>query len=234
MADTDTGQRATGATLFRLSRTFASRRGDPVVTHVDPAIFVRRYFAACMDCTFCHDSCCQYGCDVDLENVGWLQGEFADRLEPYLGVPREQWFNEQVHHDPDLPGGSFRRAAVIDGACAFRNRTSRGCGIHSYCLENGIDYHTIKPHVCWLFPLMIESGVLCPPSEVLDQSLICVDQGQTLYQAQRGEMLAFFGEELVAELDALEAQTLAGLPATTTTGENAGPLLQILTPGKSV
>jgi hypothetical protein len=71
---------------------------------------------------------------------------------------------------------------VVNGTCVFNNR---GCGIHSYCLDQGLDYHTLKPTLCWLFPLVIESGALCPQNNVLDRSLVCVDQGLTLYAGQR-------------------------------------------------
>ena len=32
--------------------------------------------------------------------------------------------------------------------------------IHRFCLEEGLDYHTLKPMVSILFPLTFEHGVL--------------------------------------------------------------------------
>jgi hypothetical protein len=48
-----------------LSRPFPSRGGAPVVDRVDTDIFFRTYFMDCMKCDYCHDSCCQYGADVE-------------------------------------------------------------------------------------------------------------------------------------------------------------------------
>ncbi len=192
-----------------LSREYRGRFDAPVVTHFDPAIFTERYFRACMECTFCHDSCCQYGCDVDLANVERLIGQFGVALENFVDRPRDSWFYDDVRHDPDLPGGAYKRSTTVNGACVFRNPKGRGCGIHAWCLEQGLDYHDIKPIVCWLFPIGIEAGALVPPNEVLDKTLICVDQGETLYRSQRGELLNLFGPELVAELDEMENQTLS-------------------------
>lgn len=89
------------------------------------------------------------------------------------------------------------------------NRDKRGCAIHSYCLENGLDYHEFKPAVCWQWPIFFEDGLLFPAVEVRDDDLICLHQGLTLYRASRGELGYYFGESLIAELDALEARILS-------------------------
>lgn len=191
-------------TRLPLSRTYESRFGQPVVTHIDPAIFTERYYRDCMGCGFCHDSCCQYGCDVDLANANRLLGQYGEALEQFIGRPKETWFHDDLRHDVDVPGGVYRRSRVVDGACVFRNTRGRGCGIHAWCIDAGLDYHDIKPIVCWLFPIGIESGALVPPNEVLDKTLVCVDQGETLYRSQRGELQNLFGDELVAELDELD------------------------------
>jgi Fe-S-cluster containining protein len=192
-----------------LSRTYVARFGAPVVTHVDPLIFLRKFFAFCMDCDFCHDACCNFGCDTSLATVELLQIEHGDALEQYTGTSRADWFEPEVYADGDFPGGRFRSTRVASGTCIFKNKNRRGCSIHSYCLENGLDYHDIKPVLCWLFPLTVETGALCPQNVVLEKSLVCVDRGITLYQSQRGEVGNLFGAELVAELDELERQTLA-------------------------
>ena len=200
-----------------LSRTYAAAGGAPVVTHVDPLIFVRRFFAACSACDFCNDHCCHLGCDMDLDNVARLAVDHAAALEAHTGTSREEWFEDTTYIDMDFKGNRFRSTRVVDGTCIFNNR---GCGIHSYCLEQGLDYHDLKPTYCWLFPLTIEASALCPQNNVMDRSLVCVDQGLTLYASQRQGLLHLFGSELVAELDALGQETLAAVEA--------------LPPGKSV
>jgi len=153
-----------------------------------------------MECTFCHDICCQYGVDVDLENVVRLRAH-ADGLEAFTGVPRERWFTDEGQPDPEYPGGGFTRTQIDEGGCVFRSRTARGCMIHSYALERGIDYHELKPMISVLFPITYSGDTLYPSTEIEDESLICIGSGPTLYQAIRDELRHYFGDGLVEDLD---------------------------------
>jgi hypothetical protein len=201
--------------LRALPRRFPSRYGVPVLDAVDPAIFKRRYFTHCLACTFCHDWCCQFGVDVDRYHVDRILDR-ADALEAYTGIPPSRWFTEERDVDPDVPGGETWRTQVRDGACVFLNRAGRGCLLHAFCLEQGIDHHELKSIVDCLFPLTFESGVLGPALEVEAGELVCLDSGPTLYRGVRDELAHFFGAGLVAALDAIEAELApsAGRPGT--------------------
>jgi Fe-S-cluster containining protein len=190
-------------------------RSTPGLHSVDSEIFTLRYFMQCMQCTFCHDSCCQYGCDV---NFGERERLLAvkNELEAFLGVPSAEWFKPEVFDDPDYPTGKFVRANVKNGACVFLNRGGRGCGIHAFALKTGRDYHALKPMVCWLFPVTWDKGVMRPNSDVKDD-LACANTGPTLYEGARDEIRVHFGEALVAELDGLAKQVDAGELATSET-----------------
>lgn len=190
--------------LIPLSHTFRSRYGAPQLHSVDRTIFQRRYFTHCLSCTFCHDWCCSFGVDVDRYHVDRILAH-ADALEAYLGIPREQWFTGEIEPDADVPGGETWRTRVVNGACVFLNREGRGCRLHAFCLERGIEHRELKSVVDVLFPLTFEEGVLCPADEVLDNSLVCLGSGPTLYQGVKDELAYCFGPELVAELDRLEA-----------------------------
>jgi Fe-S-cluster containining protein len=194
-----------------LQRSYPSRDGAPVLTSVDTDIFTNRYFAQCMDCTFCHDSCCAYGVVVDVPTVGRLLAH-ADELEPVVGVGRERWFTGHYEADPEIPGGSCTRTAVIDGACVFLNRQGRGCLIHKFCLDRGIDVRDLKPMIAALFPVTFDYGMLHANLEVRDKSLICLNTGPTLYRSARADLEYYFGPELVAELDAIETEVLTNPP----------------------
>jgi Fe-S-cluster containining protein len=190
-------------------------RSTPGLHSVDSEIFTLRYFMRCMQCTFCHDSCCQYGCDVNFDERERLLAVRAE-LEAFLGVPASEWFKPEVFEDPDYPSGRFVRANVRHGACVFLNRGGRGCGIHAFALKTGRDYHALKPMVCWLFPVTWDRGVMRPNSDVRDD-LACANTGPTLYAGARDELRVHFGEALVAELDALEAKVAAGALAASET-----------------
>jgi hypothetical protein len=187
-----------------LPRAFPSRYGVPVLRAVDPAIFHLRYFTHCLQCGFCNDWCCQFGVDVDRYHVDRILAH-ADELETYLGIARDRWFTGEVEAEADSPGGETWRTRVEHGACVFLNRHGRGCLLHAFCLERGIDHHELKSLVDGLFPLTFEAGVLAPADEALDHELVCLDTGPTLYRGMRAEIAYYFGSDLVAVLDDLEA-----------------------------
>ena len=186
-----------------LPHAFPSRYGVPVLHAVAPEIFRRRFFTQCMACTFCHDWCCQFGVDVDRYHVDRIVAH-ADALEVYVGVPRDRWFTGEVVRESDAPGGETWRTAVTNGACVFLNRSGRGCLLHAFCLERGIDHHELKSLVDGLFPLTFEDGVLCPADEAASGELVCLETGPTLYRGMRDELRYYFGESLVTVLDEIE------------------------------
>jgi Fe-S-cluster containining protein len=191
--------------IVNLSRPYTARDGTPTVDRVDVRIFRETFFSACMECSFCFDTCCQYGATVEAPMAEEILRQ-AGELEQYLGVPRERWFEPEFKTDPSYPGGKYTRTRVVDGSCVFLNRTGRGCLLHRFCLEKGVEVHQLKPMACHLFPVLWDEGVLIVPLEVQDRSLVCLGAGPTLYRSARGDLGYYFGPELVAELDALESQ----------------------------
>jgi hypothetical protein len=79
-------------------------------------------------------------------------------------------------------------------------------------VERGLDVHAIKPMACTTFPVLCEDGILQVSDEVRDRSLTCLGAGPTLYRSARSDLGYYFGPELIAELDALEAPFLARAP----------------------
>jgi len=199
-------------TRRQLSRTYSSRRGPPAVSAVDVRIFTLRYFARCMECTFCNDICCSRGCDAAPDEVKRIVEEHGDALALRVPVPRDQWFEPELKSDPDFRGGVYQSTRTDERGCVFLNRNGRGCSIHGYALETGQDYHAIKPWLCWLFPLTVEQAVLSPQAPIANRSLICADQGISIYRAQRDELFHLFEPALIAECDAFEAEVLAQQP----------------------
>lgn len=188
--------------MIRLVRDYVCRDGAPVIHSVDPAIFSRRYFGQCMACTFCNDQCCDHGVDVDLGNAKRLL-KLGPEFQARIGVPASDWFTSELVADVEFPSGTNVRTQVRNGKCVFIGRDGRGCAIHAYCVEKGIDYHAFKPMVSTLFPLTFENGALIPSSEAVDGSLVCSGVGVTLYDGGRGALAYYFGEEIVHELDAI-------------------------------
>jgi Fe-S-cluster containining protein len=206
-----------GPMLVSLSRSYTCRGGAPVVSQVDTEIFTLTYFMHCMECTTCHDSCCQYGADTELPMKEAILAE-ADRLEPVVGVPRSEWFHDYLEDEPEYPGGKYTRTRVRNGRCVFLNRAGRGCLLHRDSLERGVDFRELKPLVCCLFPVSFSNGVFHPGLEVSDGSLACLGPGPTVYRAARNDILYYFGDEVVAELDTLEVRVTPPPMATPVNG----------------
>lgn len=199
-----------------LSRSYRALGGAPLLERLDDRIFTLTYFQDCMACTFCHDKCCSYGCDIDAENVARLKAE-GHGLETYVGSTADHWFRADAWQtDSDAVGGAYTRTSVANGACVFLNRRGRGCMIHSYALANGRDPRELKPMTCSVFPVVVDHGLLRPSYELLEPDLICIGPGMTAYRSARADLTHYFGADLVAELDNAEAQsasTSAGTPA---------------------
>ncbi len=190
-------------TIVRLSRDYVCVQGAPVINSVNTDIFALRYFAKCMACGFCNDQCCSYGVDIDLGNVMRLAALGEDFFATHRRAAQRMVHTELLIEDAEFPTGRHMRTQTRDGKCVFLARDKRGCTIHAYALEKGIDYHELKPIVSTLFPATFEHGVLVPSSEVVDGSLICGGQGPSVYEGARDELTYYFGAAFVSELDAL-------------------------------
>ncbi len=191
-----------------LSREFAAKDGAPRIARVDPRIFVVSYFERCMTCSFCEDRCCAGGVGVDLPHAARILMHARELAAYSVGKP-EQWFDEEVVEDPDYPGGCSIDTQVLEGSCALHRRGGRGCAIHAYTLDRGLDYHLLKPIYCCLFPVSVIERDLMPSPELDEGTMVCAGPGATLYRGARGELAHYFGDELIAELDALERAELA-------------------------
>lgn len=187
-----------------LACAYPSRFGAPVLSMVDPRIFTMSYFGQCLACGFCKDACCSSGVDVDRPAMERILAH-ADALEPLVGLPRDQWFTATMTPDADFPDGAFARTRTRDGACVFLDRQQRGCKLHRFALEAGIDVARLKPVVSALFPLTFDRGLLKPADEALAADLECRGPGESLYRGSRWSLSQYFGDGLTRELDALEA-----------------------------
>lgn len=183
------------------------------------AVFTRKVVADCMThaCAMqaTHteklDACCQYGCDVDLFERDAILAR-AESIKPVLAAEVRElpWFDEsEPEHDPDVPSGTVVRTAVHGSGCLFLSHDKRGCAIHRASLEQGWDFHGVKPSICRLFPLSYGEGMIVVSDDYHDYSCAYQDDAPTLYQVARDALAALFGPELVRAMDAAEARVLS-------------------------
>ena len=144
--------------------------------------------------------------DIDEENANRLLAAYTDEIQKlWSAFLKHEWFMEEVIPDAEFPSGRHRRTQTRNGACVFHNPAGRGCLIHAYCLEEGLDYHSLKPMVSVLFPLTFEHGVAGGRQRSFGQgSIICAGDGPSCYDGVRGELEWYFGPALTLELDELK------------------------------
>lgn len=180
--------------MFFQGTAYESRR----INEVDEGIFLSRCFANCLECPFCEDVCCSYGCQVDGAEMKRIL-KYASELGPILAIPSSQWFNADVQCDSDFSSGECGRTRVYANKCVFHNNKGRGCAIHLFAIEQGIDWHMLKPMVCSLFPITWEGERLFV-SYFLDE-LPCSNQGMRVFEAQKGELKVYLGNDFVLRLE---------------------------------
>ncbi|MCI0708336.1 MAG: hypothetical protein L0Y80_12730 [Ignavibacteriae bacterium] len=189
--------------IQELRLVYPSIYGTPNIGSVETDIFRIKYFTHCSSCTFCNDWCCSFGVDVDIKNLRRIE-QHAAGLEQFTGIPKDRWFVDEFWTEEEYPGGSCTRTQTNERGCIFLNKNGRGCMLHSYSIEKGIDYHELKPMISCLFPLTYDGGALVPAVEIDDKSLVCLDSGETLYRGVREEVRYYFGDAIIDELDELE------------------------------
>ncbi|HSL43372.1 MAG TPA: YkgJ family cysteine cluster protein [Anaerolineales bacterium] len=196
---------SSNATIIPLDREYVS--GNMAVSFVHRDIFLKNYFARCLECNFCHDWCCSFGADVDIQNVERIQ-QHREEILPFIRPSEVEWFEAEYTYYEEYAGNLYTRINPQGPRCVFISKDQRGCGLHRYAISKQMDYHEIKPLVCILFPLSFEEGILSLASELDDDSLICSGSGDSSYRSLRNEVEYYFGRELVEELDRIEKKVL--------------------------
>lgn len=192
--------------IVSLSREYVS--GNIAIAFVHRDIFRMSYFARCLECSFCHDWCCSFGADIDIQNVEKIL-QHREGILQFVRPPEGEWFEPDYSYYEEYTGNLYTRINPQGPRCAFISRDQRGCGLHRYALSRGMDYHEIKPLVCSLFPLSFGEGVLTIAPELEDNSLVCAGAGESVYRSLREEIEFYFGRELAEELDAI-ARKISG------------------------
>lgn len=191
--------------IIALRKDYVS--GNLAISFVHRNIFLKSYFARCLECTFCQDWCCSFGADIDIHNVESIN-QRREEILPFVRSPEGEWFDPEFTYYEEYAGNQYTRIQTQGPRCVFISKDQRGCGLHRYAIQRGMDYHEIKPLVCILFPLSFEEGVLSAAAEVEDLSLVCEGVGETLYRSMRGELEYYLGRGFVEELDEIEQEIL--------------------------
>ncbi len=192
--------------IVKLSKTYKSREGKPVLREIDTDIFSIKCYSSCMSCHLCKDDCCKEGAIADVENVKKILKN-EEFLKDKVDINPKYFFKE-VFRDEDFPSGKGTFIPEKNGSCIFINKKGRGCRLHTLLVSQHRDYHELKPIICCLFPVSFEKGELCPAPEFNNKNFICLEGGSSLYDASRNELKYYFGEDFVRELDKIRDSTI--------------------------
>jgi Fe-S-cluster containining protein len=194
------------ATIIPLRKEYLS--GNMAISFVHRDIFLKKYFAHCLQCNFCQDWCCSFGADIDIHNVEKIR-QRKEEILPFVRPPEAEWFEDKYTYYEEYVGNQYTRIKTQGPRCVFISKDQRGCGLHRFAIRKGMDYHEIKPLVCILFPLSFSEGILSLAAEMDDNSLVCSGAGYSAYQSMRNELEYYFGSGLVEELDGIEKEVLS-------------------------
>ena len=192
--------------IIPLSKEYLS--ANLAISFVHRDIFLKKYFAHCLECNFCHDWCCSFGADIDIQNLERIQQQRGEIL-PFVRPLEGEWFEAEYSYYEEYAGNQYTRINTQGPRCVFISKDQRGCGLHRYAISRQMDYHEIKPLVCILFPLSFSQGILSLAEEMDDNSLVCSGPGYSAYQSMRHELEFYFGRELVEELNGVQKEVLS-------------------------
>jgi hypothetical protein len=192
--------------IIKLSRDYKSIHGLPVISSVDTEIFTMVYPGSSCHDMGCSNVCCIGGGFMDIIAFNKLKDHLdKDPLNKY------DWTGYNFENDPYYPGGQgcYTKFDDTEG-CFYKNREGMGCVIHSYCLNNKIDFRELKFFACCMFPVEVNKigdnkNVLCAGYELrFDkyENLPCKKTGDsTVYECSKNDIEYYFGIELIDELE---------------------------------
>lgn len=185
-----------------------------------------------------HESCCaEFWVEVTSPERKVLSRIFDD-VSAFLREKDPHWAKkERTIDDCVVPHADNRFQLALakrKKRCTFSFLDDDGairCGIHGWALQQGIDVHTVKPKLCFLFPLLVqdlqdgtwlltvldrENGDLVGFSSYDD--LACLQGKKTFgsikkgakpfYDDHRSTLAHLFGKKFMRGLDALAEATL--------------------------
>lgn len=180
-----------------------------MVHSVAPEIFTQPYNMICGSGTC--GKCCFFGVWVEMDRAVKILS-LGDKLASYCRVPRKRWFLNHARWDNQSKSGLWIGTRRDETCCVFFQET--GCGIHRYCVENGLSVYSLKPMMCVLFPLSIsgtaENGLLEVHRSGYPFPLPCRTGGSTPFRTGKEDLRYYFGNDFVRELEVVEQNLIPG------------------------
>jgi len=75
--------------------------------------------------------------------------------------------------------------------------------LHRLALQNNLNPHELN-YNWFIIPINFDYGLLQPAWEILSNLDNCLSYGKTLYQGGKNDLLYYFGNKFISELDSIE------------------------------
>lgn len=174
---------------------------------IDPMIFTFNFTCQC------NGECCHYGVYTDLNESKMILG-IKDKIIPLLDETQSKnisdWF-EAPEKDSDFPSGVAVGTNIVNKKCSFLDKNGL-CTLQKLAMNEGKHKWEYKPLYCILFPLTIFENSLTIDDEHIDRLHTCNKKNGSsisIYEACKEELLHFFGEEGMNELEEYKKEVLA-------------------------
>jgi hypothetical protein len=166
---------------------------------IDPKIFTFKFGCKCSG------ECCYYGVYTDLKESQHIL-EIKDKVIALMDEtqPKDHtlWF-EEPETDDSFESGIAVGTEIHNDKCVFLDRNGL-CTLQKLALNEGVDQWNYKPLYCILFPLTVFENSLTIDDEHIERLKSCNSDSTSnlsIYEACKGELLHFFGEDGLAELE---------------------------------
>jgi hypothetical protein len=166
---------------------------------IDPQIFTFKFSCKCTG------ECCYYGVYTDYEESRKILS-IKDKIIPLMdeSQPKDPdlWF-EQPEEDDSFISGIAVGTELYNDKCVFLDAKGL-CTLQKLALKENVDQWNYKPLYCILFPLTVYENTLTIDNEHIDRLKTCnnIPAVQiSIYEACRGELLHYFGESGLAEIE---------------------------------
>ncbi len=175
---------------------------------IDPKIFTFKFTCNCTG------ECCHYGVYTDLKESKHII-EIKDKIIPLMDdtQPKDPdlWF-EEPEDDDSFESGVAVGTDTYNNKCVFLDKSGL-CTLQKLAGIEGVDKWNYKPLYCVLYPLTVFEDSLTIDDDHMDRLKTCNKNGAniSIYEACKDELLHFFGEDGLAEIEEYKTEYLTKL-----------------------
>jgi hypothetical protein len=183
---------------------------------ISPDLFEQGYPEGSGPCA-CTSACCEDGVYLDIgdrDRILKHREMIKTSMDETQSRDEQLWFDREEEEDSDFPSGRSVATNVVNGKCAFLDRTGR-CSIQVASVAAGMDRWALKPFFCILYPIDVSDGVVSFDALLQDEQTCCSVDARfetPLFEACKDELTFLVGENGYAEIERHYRTTYMDVP----------------------